>query len=202
MKKHLDFFGVHTHTSTGRLAHADTHTHTNTGQKKIYWKMSRLPNLTHVNRKGEQKALWKGRKTHICVRWKKNSSKKTEKETDFKAPTAHGDRKWKGRGFDRVSLWGLLSEHRAEDGGVCVCNPYGCLYMSFVCLKSVCVLSWQGLQRKGPLLQRWQTSSGLSVCCVGDDSYLNRGVYATQQSMRGRRDGGQCCLLLTNAGVF
>lgn len=38
-----------------------------------------------------------------------------------------------------MSLWGLLSEHRAEDGGVCVCNPYGCLYMSFVCLKSVCV---------------------------------------------------------------
>lgn len=59
--------------------------------------MSRLPNLTHVNRKGEQKALWnrRGRKTHICVRWGKKQSrkKKTEKETDFKAPTAHGDRK-------------------------------------------------------------------------------------------------------------
>lgn len=51
--------------------------------------MSRLPNLTHVNRKGEQKALWnrRGRKTHICVRWrKKNRPEKAEKETDFKAP--------------------------------------------------------------------------------------------------------------------
>lgn len=36
----------------------------------------------------------------------RTGEKKTEKETDFKAPTAHGDRKWKGRGFDRVSLWG------------------------------------------------------------------------------------------------
>lgn len=63
---------------------------------KTHWKMSRLPNLTHVNRKGEQKALWnrRGRKTHICVRWReKTDQKKTEKETDFKAPIAHGDRK-------------------------------------------------------------------------------------------------------------
>lgn len=83
---------------------------------------------------------WKGEKTpHLCLIEKKNGAeKKTEKETDFKAPTAHGDRKWKGRGFDRVSLWGLLSEHRAEDGGGCVRNPYGCLYLSFVCLQ-VCV---------------------------------------------------------------
>lgn len=77
--------------------------------------------------------------TSVLDREKKTEQKKnSEKETDFKAPTAHGDRKWKGRGFDRVSLWGLLSEHRAEDGGVCVCNPHGCLYMSFVCLQ-VCV---------------------------------------------------------------
>lgn len=50
--------------------------------------MSRLPNLTHVNRTGEQKALWsrRGRKIHICVRWTKRDNKKTEKETDFKAP--------------------------------------------------------------------------------------------------------------------
>lgn len=55
---------------------------------KAHWKMSRLPNLTHVNRTGEQKALWsrRGRKIHICVRWRKRDNKKTEKETDFKAP--------------------------------------------------------------------------------------------------------------------
>lgn len=27
-----------------------------------------------------------GRKPHICVRWRKKQKKKTEKETDFKAP--------------------------------------------------------------------------------------------------------------------
>lgn len=41
-----------------------------------------------------------------------------------------------------MSLWGLLSEHRAEDGGVCVCKPYGCLYvfcaLSYKCVR-VCV---------------------------------------------------------------
>lgn len=55
---------------------------------------------------------------------KKNTDwgERKEKETDFKVPTAHGDRKWKGRGFDRVSLWVSLSDCGAEDGGVCSCG--------------------------------------------------------------------------------
>lgn len=68
MKQHLGFF-AHTHT-----------------QKKKHWKMSRLPNLTHVNRKGEQKALWNGRKTHICVRWRK---KKKQKKKQISKPPQH-----------------------------------------------------------------------------------------------------------------
>lgn len=110
---------------------------------KTHWKMSGLPNLTYVNTKGEQKALWNkgGRKAHICVTWReKTDQKKTEKEMDFKAPTAHGERKWNGRGFDRVSLWGLLSEHRAEGGGVCVhacvahMGVYLCVLYGFKCV--------------------------------------------------------------------
>ena len=53
--------------------------------------MSRLPNLTHVNRKGEQKALWKRRRrknpTSVLDGEKPDRKKKGEKnETDFKAP--------------------------------------------------------------------------------------------------------------------
>lgn len=54
--------------------------------------MSRLPNLTHVNREGEQKALWnrRGRKTHICVRWrKKQSRKKKQKKKQISKPPQH-----------------------------------------------------------------------------------------------------------------
>lgn len=61
--------------------------------------MSRLPNLTHVNRTGEQKALWsrRGRKIHICVRWRKRDNKKQKKKQISKplavVSTVHGDRK-------------------------------------------------------------------------------------------------------------
>lgn len=50
--------------------------------------MSRLPNLTHVNRTGEQKALWsrRGRKIHICVRWRKRDNKKNRKRNRFQSP--------------------------------------------------------------------------------------------------------------------
>lgn len=62
--------------------------------------MSRLPNLTHVNRKSEQKALWnrRGRK-HICVELEKKK-KRTEKQRTKQiskplavGSAAHGDRK-------------------------------------------------------------------------------------------------------------
>lgn len=56
--------------------------------------MSRLPSLTHVNRKGEQKALWdrRGRKTQICVRWRKKKTrprKKKLKKKQISKPPQH-----------------------------------------------------------------------------------------------------------------
>lgn len=50
--------------------------------------MSRLPNLTHVNRKSEQKALWnrRGRK-HICVELeKKKKEQKNRERNRFQSP--------------------------------------------------------------------------------------------------------------------
>lgn len=80
-----------------------------------------------LTEKGEQKALWNGmeRQLHICVRWKKKKNtdwRGNEKETDFKVPTAHGDRKWRGRGFDRVSLWVLTRLSVGLKTEVCVCT--------------------------------------------------------------------------------
>lgn len=58
--------------------------------------MSRLPNLTHVNRRVNKRQCGiegEENSTSVLDGEKTNQKKKTEKETDFKAPTAHGDRK-------------------------------------------------------------------------------------------------------------
>jgi len=88
---------------------------------------------------------------------------------------------------------------------VCMCKTHMDVYMCVLCSykckcvcerENMCVFSWQGLLRRGPLLQRWQTSSGLSVCCVGDDSYLYKRVCACSSQWGGAvHDGGQYDLL-------
>lgn len=63
--------------------------------------MSRLPDLTHVNRKAEQKALWNRRErktTSVLYAGKKTDQKKKQKKKQISKPlavgsAAHGDRK-------------------------------------------------------------------------------------------------------------
>lgn len=115
------------------------------------------PWLTHINRKGEQKALWNGmvRQAHIWVRWKKRTQTggRNEKETDFKVPTAHGDRKWGGRAFDRVSLWVLTRLSVGLKTEVCVRVEVVCVsvqYTRFRGLTSARVLGLTGVVEERP----------------------------------------------------
>lgn len=66
-------------------------------------------------------------------------------------------------GFWLIWVWGWRQRC------VFVWKSYACLYsMRLSAGLQVRVRSgWQGLLRKGPLLQRWQTSSSLSVCWGG-----------------------------------
>lgn len=91
--------------------------------------MSRLPNLTHVNRKGEQKALWNGRKTHICVRWRggKNRAaekkrKKKQKKKQISKPPQHMETgSEKEEVLTGCPCGGSCLSTGLEDGGVSVC---------------------------------------------------------------------------------
>lgn len=78
---------------------------------------------------------WNGKTTpHLCLMKKKKEHRlggKNEKETDFKVPTAHGDRKWGGRGFDRVSLWVLTRLSVGLKTEMCVLVEVACMSVQY-----------------------------------------------------------------------
>lgn len=128
------------------------------------------PWLTHFKRKAEQKALWNGmvRQPHICIRWKKEHrlGGGTQKKQISKSPQhmetgSEEEEVLTGCpcGFWLIWVWGWRQRC------VFVWKSYArlCSIRDSVGLQVRVRRGWQGLLRKGPLLQGWQTSSGLSV---------------------------------------
>lgn len=149
-------------------------------------KVSRGYPVWHTLPERVNKAIveWDVRTAHICVGWEKKEDRpegKKKKKQISKSPQHMETGSEKEEVLTGCPCGVLLSECGAEDRGVCSCGGYMdvCTAYAFHGLTSARVLGWQGLLSKGPVLQGWQTSSGLSVCWLEDDSDLNR-IFATQ----------------------
>lgn len=131
-------------------------------------------NKKHCEIEGEEKPS-------ISVIWriKKNRTKKKQRKEQISKTPQHmetgSDKEEVLTGFPCGGCC-LSTGLRME---VCACVNHMDVYICVLCAYKCVSVKLTGLLRKGPLLQRWQTSSSLSVCWVGDDGYLNRRAYAS-----------------------